>query len=56
MHPMNTMPVWRGIEDDGPPIVWEPVDGIMGMRLTEMLQSLNEAFDLVDDAATPEAA
>jgi len=45
---MNPLPVWRGVTDSLPKASWE-ASGTpsSAVRLTEILQVLNEAFDRV---------
>jgi len=55
---MNPIPVWRGLTDSVPEASWEASSTpSAALRLTEILQVLNEAFDRVANAAeTPLAS
>jgi hypothetical protein len=55
---MNSLHVWCGVPDGQPAVAWESSTELL--RLTEMLQQLNEVFDVLAEAAdatvTPDAA
>jgi hypothetical protein len=52
---MNPLPVWRGVTEGLPEVSWEAAGTpSTALRLTEILQVLNEAFDrLAAGADTP---
>jgi hypothetical protein len=51
---MNSLPVWCGVNDSLSEPNWDSASAAASLRLTEILQVLNEAFDAlaVAEAAT----
>jgi hypothetical protein len=50
---MNSLPVWCGVNDGFCEPSWDPASAAASLRLTEILQVLNEAFDsLAAEAVT----
>jgi hypothetical protein len=51
---MNSLPLWCGVDDHRCEPTWDSANAAAALRLTEMLQVLNDAFDtfVVAEAAT----